>query len=176
MGLSLLVAEDDLDCFEYLTAIKLDQVLRDEEVEADGQKYMKSLNYSVSFIFAENPFFENTCLTKSFYQVMDEVISESDEIKWKEGNNLIEKCKLKMENEKKNGKTDPSGDNEDEEIPDDNVDSFFDWFEDHEDAANDETGDMIREDLYIHALTYYTTSPESDDNDEEVDLEGESEE
>lgn len=168
-----------------MTAIKVDSTLRDEEVEDNGHKFMKSLNYAITFTFKENPFFENESITKSFYQVMDEVVSDCNPIHWKENKNLITICeesikeqeaKLKeqLKKDKKEGEEDKE---DDEELTlEDNVSSFFAWFEDHEDAANDETGDLIKEDLYIHALTYYSTPPESDEGEGEVDLEGESEE
>lgn len=180
--LGCLVADSDLEAFEYLTAIKVDSTLRDEEIEDNGHKFMKSLNYAITFTFKENPFFENESLTKSFYQVMDEVVSDCDTIHWKENKNLITICQEINDKEdakmmEKLGKEKKEGEEEEEvDMTGASVDSFFAWFEDHEDAANDETGDLIKEDLYIHALTYYSTPPESDDGEGEVDLEGESEE
>merc|ERR1712025_740574 len=89
--LSCLIDESDEDCLKFLTKIDVDQTSKDvEEKTADGKTFMKSLNHCINFYFSENPYFENTVLSKSYFQVMDEVISEGDEIKWKEGKNLIE--------------------------------------------------------------------------------------
>lgn len=210
--LGCLIADGDLEAMEYLKSIHVDQKLRDEEVVEDGVKYMKSLNHAITFVFNENPFFENAKITKSFYQVMDDTISESTEIKWKEGKNLIDICRAKMENgsgqklsslaaneEKKGAEVDaenakndknaddkataapgvdPSGDQPaDFSTDNDIVDSFFAWFDDHEDAGSDDTSDMIKDDLYIHALNYYISPEDSEEEDEEdVDLEAESDE
>jgi len=185
--LSCMIAESDLDCLEnHLVSIKLDQKLRDVEVQENGQTFMKSLNQAITFVFSENEWFENTEITKSFYQYMDDVISESTEIKWKEGKNLIEICREKMAKATKNGNSAPgaSGEQANEDVNEEDteddmpdVDSFFGWFEDHEQAGDDEVCDIIKDDLYIHACNYFLAPIEDDeDGEEEVDLEETSEE
>jgi len=181
--LSCLISEKDEEALSYLKKVKVDSKTREEEVtEEDGSKLVKSLNHSISFEFAENPFFENTTLTKSFFQVMDEVVSEGDQIKWKEGQNLIqlfeeESKKLGQDkNGHKNGAGDAKkegetedGDEEENEL--DAAESFFAWFEDHEDPASDETAELIKTDLWDKALLFYTAEMDADGDEEEIDLE-----
>merc|ERR1712088_1302156 len=182
--LSCLISEKDEEALSYLKKVKVDSKTREEEVtEEDGSKLVKSLNHSISFEFAENPFFENTTLTKSFFQVMDEVVSEGDQIKWKEGQNLIQLFgeESKKLGQDKNGHKNGAGDakkeeGDTEEFKDDEneldaAESFFAWFEDHEDPASDETAELIKTDLWDKALLFYTAEMDADGDEEEIDLE-----
>ena len=176
-NISCLITEEDEDCLNYLEKIVVDQKSKDVEAEdEEGNKFMKSLNFKVVFHFKEeNPYFSNKTLTKSYYQVMDEIVSDGDKINWKdEDKNLIELCRAKAdlanaENSVKNG----AGDAEDQDAEKIEHESFFSWFEDHEDPEGDETGEMIKDDLWLRALSYYVSEDIEEDGDDEgeVDLE-----
>lgn len=174
-SLSCLISEKDEDALSYLKSIKVEQVTREEEGGEGDHKYVRSLNHSIIFEFKENPYFENKCLSKHYFQVLDEIISEGEAIKWKEGNNLIEQ--FEVEARKLGRKENGGGDtNDDEEADIDHAESFFAWFADHEDAQNDDTGDLIKDDLWMKALHYYISEEmegegAGDDDDDEVDLE-----
>jgi len=148
--LSCLIDENDEEVLQFLDEICLDQVSKDEKV--DG--LTKALNFAIEFKFKENPFFDNSSIIKKFYQVGEDVVSECDGIKWKEGKNLLE---MKKPNQPAAGDN-PEMDNETSE-------SFFQWFVDHEDASNDDTADAIKDDLYVRALSYYLNEDGSEDGD-----------
>jgi len=189
-SLSCLITEEDEKALKFLDFIEVDQKSRDVEDkdEETGETIrMKSLNFVIKFHFKDgNPYFENKVLSKSFYQVMDEVVSEGDEIKWKgEDKNLIElarKIKVDQVGSKEEDKEMGDGDNNDENNPENDpeneneepltLESFFLWFEDHEDAENDETANDIKEDLWLRALHYYSGKDNLDEEGSEVNLEG----
>jgi len=167
--LSSLIVDDDETAFSYLKAIKIDQVSRDEKVEdaETGNSYIKTLNHSISFEFETNPYFSNSILSKSYFQVMEEIVSEGSEIDWKPNMNLIKNSRNKANNvngEKSDDKNHQAGDmnpiNEE-------VESFFAWFNEHDDAANDGLGDVIKDDLYMHALNYYLDENHAGDDEED---------
>merc|ERR1711881_241246 len=87
-----LIDEEDKKVFEYLTDIDVDMVNQDGVAKNRfGEVVNKTLNFTVTFKFNENPYFENAELVKRFYQFGEDVHSEGEEIKWKEGKNLLEK-------------------------------------------------------------------------------------
>jgi len=164
-----LINEDDKKVFEHLIEIIVDPINVDGTADKHGETVRKTLNFTITFKFTENEWFSNTELIKRFYQFGEDVHSESEEIKWKEGKNLIKASQSK--NTAANGDVKPKPDDE----------SFFAWFDDHDDAENDETADAIKEDLYLHALNYYLNEDDSEeeddddedeagDNDAEIDL------
>ena len=90
-----------------------------QERDYDALKTLKNISYSAStdqskphnftltFTFGPNSFFENDVLTKS-YQMEEEKTCEKTvgtEIKWKEGKNLTKKSVTKKQKNKKTGKT-----------------------------------------------------------------------
>lgn len=156
-----LIDGEDKKAFEYLDEIVVDPINKDGQARNQfGETVNKTLNFTVIFKFKVNPYFENAQLVKRFYQFGEDVVSESDEIKWKEGKNLLEK-----KNTVANGDAAQNGIE---------TESFFSWFGDHADAENDDTADVIKEDLYLHALNYYLNEEDSeeedDDDDKEIDL------
>lgn len=85
--LSSLVFEDDHEALKYLTDVKTDRQM-DEE----------SPKIIVSFVFAPNPFFTNSVLTKTvvFNATGDDVIEVlGSEIDWKAGQNLCYEIGIK---------------------------------------------------------------------------------
>lgn len=172
--LSCLVEESDEDAFQYLREISINQVTKDENItDEEGTSYVKTLNFSITFHFNENPFFDNSEITKSFYQVLDDIISECTEINWHEGKDLVQQKRDELTaalTAAKNG----SGDTGEDEL--DMVESFFSWFMDHQDAANDDTAEIIKDDLYMHALNYFLNEDlvgeeeEEEEEGAEIDL------
>merc|ERR1712173_319713 len=80
----------------------------------------------------ENDYFEDKEITKSFYQLGENIISESvpAEISWKEGKNLIEITKQEED-------TDAAGDDNEDGMEFDKLEAgtFFSWFLDHRDPS-----------------------------------------
>lgn len=168
-----LIEDRDQEALQSLTEVYVNCVSKDlpsgQICEHTGEEGVKTLNFAITFKFSANAFFENTEITKSFYQLGEEVVSENTEIKWKEGKNLTQ-----MKNKVENGNAAAGGDDEGE--------SFFAWFSDHDNADQDETADVIKDDLYLHALNYYLNEDDSEDeeedgdDDKEIDLATESDE
>lgn len=50
--------------------------------------------YRIKFVFEENPFFENDIIVKEFFLGNAEPTSTTTEIRWKSGNNIINKVEL----------------------------------------------------------------------------------
>lgn len=163
--LACMIEETDEPAFDYLESINIDPVMTEEKAQdANGREVLKSLNSKIIFEFRENPYFENTELIKCFYTVGQDIVSEGPEIKWKPDNNLIEAAKKNVK--------DGAGDCEDDEANE----SFFAWFGDHADAGNDETADVIKDDLFNYALNYYLNEDATQEGDEEIDLHSSEEE
>jgi len=157
--ISQMLTEEDMPLIKCLKEIKVNQTNEEivcEKPTKDGKTQVKTLNVAFHFIFDENEYFEETELVKSFYQIGDCTVSETNNSKgitWKKG-----KCLIGA-----NGEGD--------------LESFFAWFDDHENADNDEIAETIREELWPHALNYYLNEDEDSDEDPtaEVDLEDEDE-
>jgi len=85
---------------EALKSLKLVKYLPSEDTN-------KPYDYTLSFTFGPNEFFENEVLTK-VYHMKDEKDAEKTtgtDIKWKEGKNLTKKSVTKKQKNKKTGKT-----------------------------------------------------------------------
>jgi len=125
-----------------------------------------SLDFTVTFHFEKNEFFDHDTLYKTF--IYDKVTFEpmsatSTTIAWKEGKNPAIKIKAKK---KKKGKT---VETEKKEIT---VPSFFDLFvpeESNKDGTSEicQQAEFIRDDLLINQLEYYLDIYESEDDFED---------
>jgi len=157
--LSSLIEEEDEKVMTKLEAIRIETSKEPILVENTGSD-KKRFDYKIIFKFAENDYFENTELWKAYYRVGEETVSENNKINWKEGKKLT-----KAEN----------GSGDAGMISLEEPTSFFCWFEDHEDTANDEVADTIKDDLYMNSLNYYLNQEEEEDEDEngEIDLDEE---
>ncbi|KAK9766614.1 hypothetical protein K7432_004181 [Basidiobolus ranarum] len=104
-------------------------------------------SHKVIMTFDENPFFTNTQLIKEFTVDKDSAQVKNHPIEWKEGNNLTH-----------NGESE--------------LDSFFNWFS--EEGA--ELGELIANELFPNAFSYYQGG-DSDDDEEvgEMDFEDDDE-
>lgn len=151
------MTEADLEAMKYLKEIKVDTRSKEEIVDGEEgeEPVTKTLNYSVTFVFNENPYFTDSEITKKFYQIHNSLLAECnpEKISWKEGKDLVKSA-------------------------DEDCESFFAWFSRDVEGSEDEIGEWIREDLWPHALNYYLNEvdDEDDDDDAEVDLEEEDEE
>ncbi|XP_076916069.1 NAP1-related protein 2-like isoform X2 [Bidens hawaiensis] len=141
-ALSDLLNEEDQKIFKHLTSL-----------EVEDMKDVKS-GYSITFNFSPNPYFEETKLTKTI-TFLDEGTTKvtATSIKWKEGMGLSNGVK-----HEKNGNKRP------------HEDSFFSWFsgtqrKDDMDEIPDGVAEMIKEDLWVNPLAYF-----SNDDDEEEEL------
>jgi len=159
--LSSMLNEDDIDCFtKYLEDVHVDHELKDVKFthKEDGKEYIKSLNCAITFTWKDNnPYFSNKTLTKSYFQLMETIVSECDKIDWHENMNLIEKGMKQAKNN-------------DDENDDLQNESFFNWFEDQqtdEELGCDGVAEIFKEEIWPNALNCYL-GEFGDDGDSEM--------
>lgn len=153
---SALLNEEDEEALQSLVKVEVQEF---EDIKS---------GYKINFHFDENPFFENKCISKEFHMTeTGEPSSKSTPITWKAGKDLTKP---------------PSQAKGDKKRTHDQQDSFFSWFTDHADAAADELGEVIKDDIWPNPLQYYLASEvdeeageEGEGEGEEDDLEGEEE-
>jgi len=151
--LSELLTEDDQKIFKYLDSVDVD----DSDVKA---------GYSIHLNFSENPYFEDTKLTKTYSFADDGTTTiKASQIKWKEGMGPANGNGINKKGAKR-----PLVE-----------ESFFTWFGDTElkslaDGVQDEVAEIIKEDLWPNPLKYFNNEVddefEGEDEDDE-DLDGE---
>lgn len=144
--MSARLSEEDEECLHYCKRIEVEEF---DDIKS---------GYRIKFVFKENPYFTNTDIYKEFHlSTTGEPASQSTPIKWKTGMDLTSKNKSEMKGRKR------TFDGE----------SFFSWFADHTDPANDEIAEVIKDDMWPNPLQYYLV-PENGvklDSDEELDEE-----
>merc|ERR1712066_1171232 len=156
---SSMLNEDDITCIhKYLENIHVNHELKDVKFTEDGKDYIKSLNCAITFTWKDNnPYFSNKTLTKSYYQLMETIVSDCDKIDWHENMNLIEMGKKQAKNN-------------DEENDDLQNESFFNWFEDQqtdEELGCDGVAEIFKEEIWPNALNCYL-GEFGDDGDSEM--------
>lgn len=136
-------------------------------LDVEDFKDVKS-GYCITFIFNENPHFENTKLSKTF-TFLDEGTTKitGTAIKWKEGMGTTNGI-----NNEKNGNKRPLTE-----------ESFFSWFAETEQKdfveLQDEVAEIIKEDLWPNPLKYFNNEAgeeESDGDDEDIGENGDDDE
>jgi len=178
---SALLDEEDEEALQFLTKLEVQEF---DDIKS---------GYKINFHFNSNPYFENDMLSKEFHlNEAGEPSSNSTELKWKPGKNLVKSNQDAAAGRKRGH---------------DRV-SFFSWFSESVDAGSvraceggkqvgccgpsgqceqtqgaDELGEVIKDDIWPNPLQYYLApevgdSEEDDEveDDEEEDEEGEEEE
>ncbi|XP_076042960.1 NAP domain-containing protein SET isoform X4 [Oratosquilla oratoria] len=155
--ISAILEEEEEECLHYLTKLDVEEF---DDIKS---------GYRIKFYFDENPYFENNCLTKEFHLgSTGDPASQSTEIKWKEGNNLVERFKRRMQAEKMAGRKRPL-----------EVRSFFSWYLDHGDPSADDIAEVIKDDMWPNPLQYFLVPDievENGEGEEEEEEELEDEE
>ncbi|XP_076042958.1 NAP domain-containing protein SET isoform X2 [Oratosquilla oratoria] len=153
--ISAILEEEEEECLHYLTKLDVEE--------------FDDIKSGIKFYFDENPYFENNCLTKEFHLgSTGDPASQSTEIKWKEGNNLVERFKRRMQAEKMAGRKRPL-----------EVRSFFSWYLDHGDPSADDIAEVIKDDMWPNPLQYFLVPDievENGEGEEEEEEELEDEE
>lgn len=146
--ISGILEEEEEECLQYLTKVSVEEF---EDIKS---------GYTIRFFFSPNPYFTNEELVKEFHLgTSGDPASKSTEIKWKEGQNLIEKCKQNGAND-----SEPK--------------TFFGWFVDNMDAASDDIAEVIKDDMWPNPLQYFLAAEngvnsDDEDPDESADLDDE---
>jgi len=151
---SSLLFEEDEEALQYMTGLEVQEF---DDIKS---------GYKIVFTFAENPFFSNTSISKSFHVTeLGEPTSEADAIEWKAGKDLTAPKPNKPGSKRAH---DEAGGL-----------SFFSWFSDHGDAGSDELGELLKDEIWPNPLQYYLATDEEGedelDEDEEEAEEGDEE-
>lgn len=123
-----------------------------------------SLDFTVTFHFATNEFFEHATLYKSYVydkQTFEPISATSSVITWNEGKNPSKKTKVKKIKKGKSIETKKT---------ETNVPSFFDMFVAEESNANGESdipaqAEFIRDELLLNSMEMFLDIQESEDYD-----------
>lgn len=148
--LSTLLDEEDEEALQYLKKVDVQEF---EDIKS---------GYKINFHFdsAKNPFFENEVISKEFHlNENGEPSCKSTQIKWKPGKNLTEESK----SDSNNG-ADAKGARKRSHKE---ASLFFSWFNDHSDAAGDDFGEVIKDDIWPNPLQYFLAQGDEEDDDNE---------
>jgi len=127
------------------------------EEEEDCLHYLRKLEvdmadnnsgYSIKFYFKENPHFKNALLVKEISYKQDKMTSESTKIDWVKP----QKKTAAKGAGKKRAREEPK--------------SFFAWFNNNEDPANDKIAEIIKDDVWANTLQYYLPDPDMEGEDD----------
>jgi template-activating factor I len=141
---SALLGEEDEEVLQYLTRVEIQEF---EDIKS---------GYKINFHFDENPYFDNTCITKEFHlNETGEPSSKSTPINWKPGKDLTQRAPAPKGTKKRSHE--------------EQQDSLFCWFSDHTDAGADELGEVIKDDIWPNPLQYYLASEIDEEQSEEGD-------
>ncbi|XP_042402545.1 NAP1-related protein 2-like [Zingiber officinale] len=144
-----LLSEKDQEVFKFM-----------QSIEVEDFKDVK-MGYSITFNFTENPYFEDTKLTKS-YAFADEGTTNisGTKIRWKQGMDLLANGNV----QETKGSKRPFVE-----------ESFFSWFnenlQENLSGVMDEVAEIIKEDLWPNPLKYFNNEIDEDDFDGEDDEE-----
>ena len=105
------------------------------------------LDFTITFHFAPNDYFENTSMTATFVVDSDEVVEKiiGCDVKWKEGKNVTEKLVKKRKKNKKTGKHENI-------MKAEEVDSFFNLFKSIDSTVEDKNQTEEEKDLTLMRL------------------------
>jgi len=149
---SALLNEEDEEALQYLTKVEVQEF---EDIKS---------GYKINFHFEQNPYFENSVLTKEFHlKDSGEATTDGTTIQWKPGKDLTSGSSQEAKAGRKRSHMDQE--------------TFFAWFADSGDAGADELGEVIKDDIWPNPLQYYLASEIEDegpgDDDDEEGLEDE---
>jgi len=145
--ISGILEEEEEECLHFLAKLEVEEF---EDIKS---------GYRIHFHFDENPYFENTTLTKEFcLGAVSGPSSNSTPINWKEGKDLLKLMQFKQQSTKRKRHLEYK--------------TFFDWFVDNNDPVNDEIAELLKDDLWPNPLQYYLVpdievEPEEGENSDE---------
>lgn len=143
----------DEEAMQFLTKIDVQQF---EDIKS---------GYKILFHFdsTKNTIFTNDVLVKEYnLKESGEPVSTSTEINWKPGKNPNEETKA-------SGSGKAAKKRSLKDIKD--MSFFFAWFNDNSDAAGDEIGEIIKDEIWPNPLQYFEGQSDDEDDDGDVDEE-----
>lgn len=153
--ISEIIEEDEEDCLQYMTRLEVEEF---EDIKS---------GYRIKLAFDPNPYFDNDCLTKEFHLGSSgDPASQSTPIQWKDGYDLTAKAAQRAAAAAKaGGRKRPL-----------ETKTFFTWFCDNGDPAQDFVAEVIKDDMWPNPLQYFLVPDievENGGDDEDEDLEEE---
>jgi len=177
---SEMIQEEDLECLKYLRNVVIEEFLAKPKTETAAEEekkeedefdidFKQNPGFKIIFKFAENPFFSNDTLVKTYYyeeaDTEDIAVSEGTEIQWKEEKDLTVKITTKKQKHKSGNRTRTIQVKEPK-------DSFFNYFKNLEEEvqkeeneenmilqtlleADAEMGDIFKERIVPNAVNYF---------------------
>ncbi len=160
--ISPFIEEDEEDALQYLNRLEV------EEFEDIKSGYRIKLHFDKE----NNPYFSNETLSKEFLLGSSgDPASQSTQIEWKEGHDLMAKAKARMA---MTGASSGAGSKRKHAMMEK---TFFGWFCDNSEPAADEIAEVIKDDMWPNPLQYFLVPDievengceEDDDEDDEDD-------
>jgi len=131
--ISAIIEEDEEDALQFLNKLEVEEF---EDIKS---------GYRIKFYFDTNPYFEDSVLSKEFQLgTTGDPTSNSTEIKWKEGYDLISKASQRAAVANK-GSRKRQLENR----------TFFTWFCDNLDPSADDVAEVIKDDMWPNPLQYF---------------------
>ncbi|KAK4871521.1 hypothetical protein RN001_015645 [Aquatica leii] len=128
--LNSLLEEGEEDCFQHLTKLDVEEF---EDIKS---------GYRLHFHFEDNPYFDNTVLTKEFQLGnLGAPTSLSIPIRWKDDMDLTQTNEPTCTRTGRKRQLDQR--------------SFFTWYNDHVDPTSDSIAEIIKDDLWHNPLQYF---------------------
>ncbi|KAF2366751.1 Nucleosome assembly protein (NAP) [Trinorchestia longiramus] len=155
--ISNILEEEEEECLHHLTKLDVEEF---DDIKS---------GYRINFYFDSNPYFSNNVLTKEFHLGSSgDPTSQSTNIKWKEGHNLLRKFE---EQQQKNGGSSASSSRGKKRPLE--TRSFFRWFTDHSDPSSDDIAEVIKDDIWPNPLHYFLVPDIEVENGDDEDDDGE---
>lgn len=149
--ISAILDEEEEECLQFLNTLNIEEF---DDIKS---------GYKITFGFNENPYFSNTTLVKEFHLgTSGDPTSTCTEIKWKEGQNLVQKAEARQKatsGSKRKMVVDRT---------------FFQWFCDNSDPAADDIAEVLKDDMWPNPLQYFLAS-EMEENGVDSEDEGDEE-
>lgn len=146
--ISAILEEDEEECLQMLHSVNIEEF---DDIKS---------GYKISFTFNGNDYFTNKELVKEFHLgTSGDPTSTSTKIDWKEGKDLVKKAE---EQQKLRGKGKRQLGLER---------TFFQWFGENNDPANDDIAEVLKDDMWPNPLQYFLATDingvDSDDEDDD---------
>jgi len=155
--ISTLLEEVEEEALHYLTSVEVEEF---EDIKS---------GYKIHFYFGTNPYFSNTTLTKEFRLAnTGDPTTSSTPIQWKEDPKSTNP--LKELHSQAGSLANGEGTSSKRKSK-----TFFGWYMDTQNPSDDETAEVIKDDLWPNPLHYYLVPSIEVEAEDEEDLDDEEE-
>jgi template-activating factor I len=140
--LSALMTEEDEEILQHLKKLEVQEF---DDIKS---------GFKITMHFEKNPFFKNETITKEFRtNEAGQSSTKASEVEWHAGKNILQKHAAANKDKDHKRKRDEA--------------SLMRWFvSDEHDAAADELGELIKDEVWPNPLQLYLTSDDDDADDD----------